>query len=565
MKKVIFLFISLLCLSAMASANTLSAIETYDSGVDPRGIAIADINGNGINEVLAANFGAGTLIGQDTSTVPTSSISIFSKWVRTQASAGRSPRGLAAGFINDDAIMDFVVSNYDDGNIMIFNGSASGPVLSDTIPAGKHPVGVAIGRVDGAGTTANCIAVAVYSDSKVVLIAREPLKNTFMKLETVVPGNPTDVAIGKISGENVVVSANYTTGNVSILKVQGGALVKTSDIKTGGGSCKVKIADVNNDGQNEIIVSNFFDNTISVIGFINGTPLDAVTYKLQGERPNGIAVGDVNGDGLNDVVVANRDSNSIDVLLQKDGKLVLSKTYVATNDTDKTFGPVEVAIGDVNGDGMNDIVFTHMKTGTVKVITQQKVASPVVTSSTHSNQDQWYANSSAEFTLTSADDMTGIAGYYYTVSKDKSVFDVKTAEYTQGSTIKKDGLETGTYYIMAAAKDNGGNVSGVTTFKLNINGDLSEKTVYNYPNPATDSTTIRFPLPAPQEVKIAISDSAGKLVWERQLSQGDTIAGVNNVVWKIINEAGMTVSNGVYLVKVITKDKVITKKIVVLK
>jgi hypothetical protein len=151
------------------------------------------------------------------------------------------------------------------------------------------------------------------------------------------------------------------------------------------------------------------------------------------------------------------------------------------------------------------------------------------------------------------------------VSKDKSVFDVKTAEYTQGSTIKKDGLETGTYYIMAAAKDNGGNVSGVTTFKLNINGDLSEKTVYNYPNPATDSTTIRFPLPAPQEVKIAISDSAGKLVWERQLSQGDTIAGVNNVVWKIINEAGMTVSNGVYLVKVITKDKVITKKIVVLK
>jgi hypothetical protein len=565
MKKAIFLFISLLCLSAMASANTLSAIETYDSGVAPRGIAIADINGNGINEVVAANFGAGTLIGQDTSTVPTSSLSIFFKWSKTQVSAGRSPRGLAAGFINDDAVMDIVVSNYDDGNITIFNGSASGPALSDTIAVGKHPVGVAIGRVDGTATTSNSIAVAVYSDSKVVLVAKEPLKNTFIKFEAVVPGNPTDVAIGKISGENVIVSANYTTGNVSILKIQGNALVKTADIKTGGGACKVEIADVNNDGQNEIIVSNFYDNTISVIGFINGTPLDAVTYKLQGERPNGIAVGDVNGDGLNDVVVANRDSNSIDVFLQKDGKLVLSKTYVASNDTDKTFGPVEVAIGDVNGDGMNDIVFTHMKTGTVKVISQQKVAQPVITSSTNSNPEQWYANSSVEFTMTTADDMTGVAGYYFVVSKDKSAFDLKTAEFTQGGTVKKDGLETGTWYIMAATKDNGGNISGVATFKLNINGELSEKTVYNFPNPATTSTTIRFPLPAPQEVKIAIADSTGTLVWEKQLSQADTIAGVNTVVWKIINEAGMTVSNGVYLVKVITKDKVITKKIVVLK
>ena len=340
------------------------SIVSVDSGSYPRGIAIADVGFGTGNEVIVANFGAGTLIGQDGSGDTSSSIAIFSGGNKTVSQAGKSPRGVAAGDIDGDGKADYAVTNYDDGTVMIFTGSGT-----QTFEAGRHPVGVAIGDATGDGK--NDVAVAVYSESKVVLFTRS-MKNSWNKYELVVPGSPTDVTIGTLAGEPVIASANYGAGSVSIIKMDAAGLVKAVDIVSGGGACKVRIADVTGDGSNEIITANFFDNTISVIkkGFIGGFE-EPVVYKLEGLRPNGMAVGDVNNDGLNDIVVANRDSDSIDILLQENGVLRLAHTVPASDDEDKTYGPVEAAIGDINNNGLNDIVFTHMRSGTIKVIYQK--------------------------------------------------------------------------------------------------------------------------------------------------------------------------------------------------
>ena len=65
--------------------------------------------------------------------------------------------------------------------------------------------------------------------------------------------------------------------------------------------------------------------------------------------------------------------DTIDILLQKDGKLSLAKSIVVTEEKDANknplmYGPVEIAIGDVNSDGMNDIAFTHMRSNTLRVL-----------------------------------------------------------------------------------------------------------------------------------------------------------------------------------------------------
>jgi len=93
---------------------------------------------------------------------------------------------------------------------------------------------------------------------------------------------------------------------------------------------------------------------------------------------------------------------------------------------------------------------------------------------------------------------------------------------------------------------------------------MSAKNTYNYPNPCQGETTIRFSLDEPKKVSIVLYDIKGKLIWHKDLSESDTRTGVNYIVWNAVNDLGREVANGVYILKVITADKVITKKVAII-
>ncbi|MBP7793059.1 MAG: T9SS type A sorting domain-containing protein [Candidatus Goldbacteria bacterium] len=479
MKKIMYFLTILLAFNGMAFAE-LSDINAYSAGSFPRGIAIADVDNNGKNEVIVANFGEDTLIGQENDVSPVSSISVFSfssgSLMQQNMTSEKSPRGVATGDVDSDGKIDFVVSNYDDASITIWTNDGHNSFNQQKLDAGKHPVGVAIGR-DADGPF---IAAAVYSENKVVVFMHGISKTGWQKSEIAVPGSPTDVTIGKLNDVLYVISANYIDGSISLLKKTPSGLEKEKDVKVGGGVCKVEIADVTGDGNNDIVTANFYDNTISVIEMVNGFLSDPVTYKLNGRQPNGLAVGDVNNDGKNDVVVANRDSDTIDILIQNSsGKLELTKSMEVTNDENKSYGPVEIAVGDINGDGLADVAFTHMRTNKLMVLYQIGINS----------------------------------------NEKAPVFAEK----------------------------------------------LNDKNAYNYPNPCSDKTTIRFSLDKNTEVKIIITDTNGKTVWHKILSPSETRPGINFVEWNLINDSGNAVSNGVYILKIISEDAIINKKIAVVK
>lgn len=121
----------------------------------------------------------------------------------------------------------------------------------------------------------------------------------------------------------------------------------------------VALADVNGDGNLDLLTTNADDNTVSVLLGDGGgrfAPAKGSSFAA-GQHPyEGLSVGDVNGDGKPDVVVPNLDGKAVTVLLG-DGTGAFAPapgSPIAVGDR-----PGFVALGDVNGDARLDIVATH--------------------------------------------------------------------------------------------------------------------------------------------------------------------------------------------------------------
>jgi hypothetical protein len=111
----------------------------------------------------------------------------------------------------------------------------------------------------------------------------------------------------------------------------------------------------------------------------------------------------------------------------------------------------------------------------------------------------------------------------------------------------------------------------VITFLQNtLNQPTGAKPTYktslsqNYPNPFNPSTTIEFTVRERSRVNLKVYNVAGQLV--RTLVDEDRAPGsVHQVAWDGRNDAGQSVSSGVYFYKLVTSDMTQTKKMVLLK
>ena len=118
------------------------------------------------------------------------------------------------------------------------------------------------------------------------------------------------------------------------------------------------LSNLNSDGNPDITTSNQDDNSVSVLlgnGSGGFTPAAGSPFAV-GRAPYPHAVGDVNKDGNLDIVTPNVGSNNVTVLLG-DGRggftpAANSPYAVATR-------PYYIAIGDVSGDALPDLMTTH--------------------------------------------------------------------------------------------------------------------------------------------------------------------------------------------------------------
>jgi hypothetical protein len=118
------------------------------------------------------------------------------------------------------------------------------------------------------------------------------------------------------------------------------------------------LSDLNRDGNLDITTSNQDDNSVSVLlgdGRGGFTPAAGSPFAV-GRAPYPHAVADVNRDGNLDIVTPNVGGDNVTVLLGdgRGGFAPAAKSPYAVE-----YRPYYVALGDVNGDALPDVITTH--------------------------------------------------------------------------------------------------------------------------------------------------------------------------------------------------------------
>jgi hypothetical protein len=139
-----------------------------------------------------------------------------------------------------------------------------------------------------------------------------------------------------------------------------------TDYPVGSFPSSVATGDLNGDGYLDLVVANGSDNTVSVLfGNPDGTFQPAIQL-VAGNGPVSVVIGDFNGDGNLDIATANagvsEPTRSVSVLLG-DGNGNFGSPISSPTGT----YPMAMAVGDVNNDGIRDVVLAQETVITVLV------------------------------------------------------------------------------------------------------------------------------------------------------------------------------------------------------
>ncbi|MFI5098094.1 MAG: FG-GAP-like repeat-containing protein, partial [Candidatus Acidiferrales bacterium] len=340
----------------------------YPVGSNPLGGAVADLNRDGMPDLIVANSYDGTV-----SVLLNKGKGTFQSHVDYgTAGANAGANFVFVGDFNRDGLMDVGVTNggYPSGQVTVLLGNPDGTFSRTTsyltTSASYLARGIAAANLTGNGKldliTSNSGWIsqsAGYVGQISVLLANGD--GTFQS-PTSFPGGGGNMAIADFNGDGKLDLAipgpqneNWFGTSVAVFLGNGdGTFQPGNDYPTSPGPIAVATGDFNDDGKPDLAVVSYGSATVSILlGNGDGTFQGQVDYAV-GVEPTSLAVGDFNADGKLDIAVANQYDGTVSVLLGNgNGTFHNAVTYPAGG------RPSGIAAADLNGDGKLDLVVAN--------------------------------------------------------------------------------------------------------------------------------------------------------------------------------------------------------------
>ncbi len=350
-------------------------------GGEPVAMALGDLDRDGDLEVAVAVFG-----GDSVMVYEGTSNGQFDGNARTRWATGVGPRNIELADVNGDGLLDMVTANAGDDSVSLRFGHGDGSFdARRDLSMGTGPLAVHVADADGDGLpdiiTADCgfeqtgtgaEQCALGRSDTVTLRYGDGVGGFSAPVAYTMGPAPSDVLVTDLDGDAIadLVAVTTTTRQIVWRRGLGHGAFEDSAILVGDLSnfpMEMVAADLDANGTTDIAVAMMQGRTVAVfVGDGQGGLTANGGVGLGLGEPGGIAVGDVNGDGWPDVVSANHGTTS--------APLGLDSFSVMTGDGDATFtklvpdvgtgthGPLDIALADLNEDGALDVVTLHRET-----------------------------------------------------------------------------------------------------------------------------------------------------------------------------------------------------------
>jgi hypothetical protein len=360
--------LNLLSIAAQGPRFALASPQTFGVGPDPFLVAVADINGDGKPDLIVADYDNGQVGVLINTTPPGASTPTFTD--QQLFTTGGTTFAVAVADINGDGKPDIVASDDQDGKIF---------VLLNTTPSGATTASFTNAKPSGFRLQSGAASIAVADLNG--------------------DGKP-DLVVG---GDNnaVTVLINNTATNSSTVSL----LPQSLDVGANESSTYVALADLNGDGIPDLIVTDSILNTVSVL--LNSTvvgsqsPSFATTPWVQttGIGPLMCAAVDVNGDGIPDLI-SQDPVNDISVLINTTPVGATNPSFGGQQFFPVAGSPLSVTAADVDGDGRSDLIVAYSDPNIVGISVLLNTAEPGAAAANFAQQQLFITDEGSYFVAT---------------------------------------------------------------------------------------------------------------------------------------------------------------------